>query len=147
LRGFRLGSVLRARLAQENSARGAVLRARREAEEAEERVRRMDAAVDARRAPDGGASAAAYAATLWARHALAAELSAAVAVAGELNGVTEERAADLTAAATRRLTVERLAERHAEAANLAELAAAQEEADDLTMSRNSTRNRGENRKR
>jgi flagellar FliJ protein len=146
LRGFRLGSVLRARLAQENTARGAVLRARREAEEAEERVRRMDAAVDARRAPDG-TSAAAYAATLWARHALAAELTAAVAVAGELHGVTEERTADLTAAATRRLSVERLAERHAEAANHAELAAAQEEPDDLTMSRNSTRDRGENRKR
>jgi flagellar protein FliJ len=146
LRGFRLGSVLRARLAQENSARGAVLRARREAEEAEERVRRMDAAVDARRAPEG-TSAAVYAATLWARHALAAELTAAVAVAGELHGVTEERAVDLTAAATRRLSVERLAERHAEAADHAELAAAQAEADDLTMSRNSTRNRGENRRR
>jgi flagellar FliJ protein len=146
VRGFRLASVLRARFAQENSARGAVVRARREAEEAEERVRRMDAAIDARRAPDA-ASSAAFAATLWARHALAAELSAAVAVAGELNGVTDERTADLTTAATRRLTVERLAERHAEAANHAELAAAQEEADDLTMSRNSTRNRGENRKR
>jgi flagellar protein FliJ len=134
MRGFRLASVLRARVAQENSARGAVLRARREAEEAAERVRRMDAAVDARPRLEGR-NGMAVAATLWARQATAGELSAAIAVAGEMDARVDERAAELTAAATRRRMVEKLAERHARAESDAEQAAAELEVDDLTTSR------------
>jgi hypothetical protein len=132
---FRLGSVLRAWLAQENSARGAVLRARQEADQAAERVRRMDAAIDAppRRDAPG---AAAFAAMLWARQAMAGELSAAIAVATHLDAQVDERAAELTGAAIRRRTVEKLSERHAEAERDAQQTASQLAADDLTTSRN-----------
>jgi flagellar export protein FliJ len=134
VRGFRLASVLRARNAQENLARGAVLRARQEAEEAADRVRRMDAAIGAQPRPKS-AHATAFAATLWARQAMAADLSAAIAIAGQLNAQVDERAVELTDAATRRRTVEKLAERHAEALRYAEEEAAELEADDLTTSR------------
>jgi flagellar biosynthesis chaperone FliJ len=134
MRGFRLSSVLRARKAQENSARGAVLRARQEAEEAEERTRRMDAAIGARPRPEAR-HAVAFAATMWARQAMAADLSAALAIAGRMNTQVDERAADLTVAATRRRTVEKLADRHAEAQRHADDMAAQLEADDRATSR------------
>ncbi|HEV7964305.1 MAG TPA: hypothetical protein VGP57_17320 [Actinoplanes sp.] len=137
MRGFRLRNVLRARHAQENSARGRLLRARQEAAEAAERVRRMDAAIDARPRPDSP-NGVAFAATMWARQARAGELSVAVAAAAASETTVDERAADLTAAATRRRVVEKLGERHAEAERVAEEAAAQFEVDDLT----STRNRG-----
>jgi flagellar biosynthesis chaperone FliJ len=75
---------------------------------------------------------------MWARQAMAAELSAAVAMIGQADTVVADRDGDLTAAATRRRTVEKLGERHAAARRTAEEAAAQREADDLT----STRNRG-----
>jgi flagellar biosynthesis chaperone FliJ len=102
----------------------------------------MDAAIDARPRPDSP-NGVAFAATLWARQAMAGELSAAVAAAAEAEGTVDERAADLTAAATRRRIVEKLGERHTEAERAADEAAAQLEADDLT----STRNRGGNRTR
>jgi flagellar FliJ protein len=140
VRGFRLASVLRARYAQENSVRGRLLQARQEAAEAAERVRRMDAAIDARPRPDSP-STLAFAATMWARQAMAGELSMAVTAAAEADTTVDERVADLTAAATRRRIVEKLAERHAEAERAADEAAAQLEIDDLT----STRNRGRDR--
>jgi flagellar export protein FliJ len=140
VKGFRLASVLRARHAQENSARGKLLSARQEAAEAADRVRRMDAAIDARPRPDTP-SGLAFAATMWARQAMAGELFMAVTVSAEANTTVDERAVDLTAAATRRRVVEKLGERYAEAERAAEDAAAQAEADDLT----STRNRGGDR--
>jgi flagellar export protein FliJ len=135
VKGFRLASVLRARHAQENSARGSLLSAHQEAAEAAERVRRMDAAIDARPRPDSPNSLA-FAATMWARQAMAGELSMAVTAAAQAETTVDERATDLTAAATRRRIVEKLGERHAEADRAAEEAAAQREADDLTSSRN-----------
>jgi flagellar FliJ protein len=140
MRGFRLASVLRARYAQENSARGKLLSAHQEAAGAAERVRRMDAAIDARPRPDSPSSLA-FAATMWARQAMAGELSMAVTAAAQAEATVDERATDLTVAATRRRIVEKLGERHAEAERSAEEAAAQREADDLT----STRNRGGDR--
>jgi flagellar protein FliJ len=134
MKGFRLGIVLRARSAQENAARAEMLQARQEAAEAAERVRRMDAAIDARPKPEGPTGAA-MANALWARHAMAADLSAAIEVAGRLDAQVDERAADLTVAAQKRRTVEKLAERHADTARQAEEHAAQREADDLTSSR------------
>ncbi|MCW2640945.1 MAG: TolA family protein, partial [Dactylosporangium sp.] len=130
MRGFRLASVLRARYAQENSARGKLLSAHQEAAEAAERVRRMDAAIDARPRPDSPSSLA-FAATMWARQAMAGELSMAVTAAAQAEATVDERATDLTVAATRRRIVEKLGERHAEAERSAEEAAAQREADDL----------------
>lgn len=135
MRGFRLASVLRARRAQENSARGRLLLARQEAAAAAERARRMDEAIDARPRPDSP-SGIAFAATMWARHAMAVELSIMVAATAEAQTIVDERIAELTAAATRRRIVERLGERHAEAERIAENTAAQREADDLTAARN-----------
>jgi flagellar biosynthesis chaperone FliJ len=134
MRGFRLSSVLRARKAQENSARGAVQQARQEADEAAERTRRMDEAIGARPRPEP-ANAVAFAATMWARQAMAADLSAALAIAGHRNTQVDDRAADLMVAATRHRTVEKLAERHAEAQRHADDMAAQLEADDRATSR------------
>ncbi|GII26165.1 cell envelope biogenesis protein TolA [Planosporangium mesophilum] len=139
---FRLSSVLRARHAQENSARGRLLHARQEAAEAAERVRRMDAAIGARPRPDSP-NGLAFAATMWANQAMAGELAIAVAAVAVAAGAVDERAAELTDAATRRRVVEKLGERHAEAERAAEEAAAQLEADDLT----SSRDRGGNRTR
>jgi flagellar export protein FliJ len=73
---------------------------------------------------------------MWARQAMAGELSMAVTAAAQAETTVDERATDLTAAATRRRIVEKLGERHAEADRAAEEAAAQREADDLTSSRN-----------
>ncbi|NJC66363.1 hypothetical protein HC028_17895 [Planosporangium flavigriseum] len=129
-----MATVLRARYAQENSARGKLLRARQEAEEAAERVRRMNAAIDARPKPDSP-SGLAFAATMWARQAMAGELSMAVTAAAEAEAVVDERVTDLTAAATRHRIVEKLRDRHAEAERAAEDAAAQLELDDLAASR------------
>jgi flagellar biosynthesis chaperone FliJ len=73
---------------------------------------------------------------LWARQAMAGELSAAIAVATHLDAQVDERAAELTGAAIRRRTVEKLSERHAEAERDAQQTASQLAADDLTTSRN-----------
>jgi flagellar FliJ protein len=132
-----LTNVLRARQAQEDVAKGAVMRARREADVAAERARLYEEALGSRRVPDQ-AYAGSYAATMAARHVMAAALSAAVEVAGEANGVVRDRLVDLSDAATRRRAVEKLAERQADAARRAEEAAARREVDDLT---NSTRSR------
>jgi flagellar FliJ protein len=139
MKRFRLSSVLRARHAQENSARGGLLRARQEAAEAAERVRRMDAAIDARPRPDSP-SGVAFAATLWASRAMAGELAMAVTAVAEAQTTVDERIADLSAAATSRRAVEKLGERHAEAERAAEETAAQLEVDDLSGARHRGRN-------
>jgi hypothetical protein len=94
----------------------------------------MDAAIDARPRPDSPSSLA-FAATMWARQAMAGELSMAVTAATQAGTTVDERAADLTAAATRRRIVEKLGERHAEVERAAEDAAAQHEIDDLASIR------------
>jgi flagellar export protein FliJ len=131
---FRLGAVLRARKAQEDAARSELQQARAELEAAAARTRRMNEAIDAGQVPVGG-TAAAYTATLMARQSMAAALAAARGVTRQAEDVVTDRQNDLTDAATRRRTVERLAERHAEVQRRAEEAAAQLEIDDLTTSK------------
>jgi flagellar FliJ protein len=107
---FRLAAVLRARQAQETTAKAAVLQARQEAAEAAERVRRMDEAIDARPGPgsvDGVESAA----------------------------VVADQVSELTVAAQQRRMVEKLAERHADERRRSADAAEQRAADDVSTAR------------
>jgi len=112
-RRFRLGSVLRARQAQEDAARGQVMRARRDATEAADAAVRRGEVLAAHQHP-GEDTARAVVAALTARQAMAASLSAA----RQLHLLAEQhvthRSEELTEAAKRRRTVEKLAERHAE---------------------------------
>jgi flagellar protein FliJ len=112
-KGFRLKSVLRARQAQEDAARGAVVRARHAAADAADAAVRRGEVLAAHQTPNED-TARAVVAALTARQAMAASLSAA----RQLQRMAEEhvmvRADELTEAARRRRTVEKLAERHAE---------------------------------
>ncbi|MET7420648.1 cell envelope biogenesis protein TolA [Dactylosporangium sp. NPDC005555] len=109
--GFRLGAVLRARKAQEDAAKAAVVRARGEAASAHATVHARERDLDGRRVPDG-ASSAAFAATLMARQATATALSAAIGAASLADETIKERLDDLTDAAVQRRTIEKLQERH-----------------------------------
>ncbi|MEV4514912.1 cell envelope biogenesis protein TolA [Dactylosporangium sp. NPDC049525] len=109
--GFRLGAVLRARKAQEDAAKAAVVRARGEATAAHGSVHARERDLDGRRVPDG-ASSAAFAATLMARQAIAGALSTAIGVASLADETVQDRLDDLTDAAVQRRTIEKLQERH-----------------------------------
>src|SRR3954447_11917350 len=111
-RGFRLASVLRARQAQEDAARGEVLRARQGAAQAAEDVQVRDRALAAHQPIDED-TARALVAALTARQAMAASLALARQLAALAEAKVAERNEELTAAAQRRRTVEKLAERHA----------------------------------
>jgi flagellar export protein FliJ len=131
---FRLASVLRARQVQEDAARGAVVRARAEAEAAE--VQAADRAEQlAGYTAQLSGNPRAFIASLCARQSLAAEISATQALAAQARGVVGERLTEFTAASIRRAGVEKLAERHAAATRAAEEAAAQRELDDLASTR------------
>jgi flagellar biosynthesis chaperone FliJ len=112
-RGFRLASVLRARQAQEDTARGEVLRARVGAAQAAHAADARDHSLVEHRVPNADTSHAVIAA-LTARQAMAASL----AVARQLQALAElrvvEHTGELTEAARRRRSVEKLAERHAD---------------------------------
>jgi flagellar FliJ protein len=133
-RRFRLASVLRARQAQENAAKGAVVRSRATARAAaDERDQRARSLAD-RAGPDAG-PANWYMAALAAGQALAAELSEAARLAEEEADVVRERMTDLTDAAVRRRTVETLADRHTAAVRKAEADAGQRVIDELAATR------------
>ena len=129
-RGFRLAGVLRARQAQEDAARGEVLRARRGAAQAAEAVEVRDRTLATHQVPDED-TARALVAALTARQAMAASLSAA----RQLHLLAEQHATgrteELTEAARRRRTVEKLAERHAEQRRQREQHAEQSALDEL----------------
>jgi flagellar export protein FliJ len=129
--GFRLGAVLRARKAQEDAAKAAVVRARNDAATAHSAVRARNDDLDRRRAPDAATSAA-FAATLSARQAIASALSAAVGVAQLADDTVKERLDDLTDAAVQRRTIEKLQERHDLTRKRTEAAAEAKAVDDLT---------------
>lgn len=112
-KGFRLKSVLRARQAQEDAARGEVLRARRAAADAADAAVKRGEVLAAHQAPSED-TARAVVAALTARQAMAAGLSAARALHRMAEEHVTVRAEELTEAAKRRRTVEKLAERHAE---------------------------------
>ncbi|WP_432830393.1 cell envelope biogenesis protein TolA [Dactylosporangium sp. CA-092794] len=129
--GFRLGAVLRARKAQEDIAKAAVVRARADAAEAVQRVRARERDLDGRRVPDA-ASSAAFAATLTARQALAGELAAAIGLRRLADTSVEERMNELVDAAVQRRTIEKLQERHDATRKRTEAAAEARAVDDIT---------------
>lgn len=136
-RRFRLASVLRARQAQEQLAKGAIVRARAAAASAAARRAEREQALTGQPQLDGG-PAAWYAAALAARQAMAGELSAATRLAAEATDEVADRAGDLTAAAIRRRSIEALADRHAAAAEHAEQAASQRALDEVAATRRPT---------
>ncbi|GGM60976.1 cell envelope biogenesis protein TolA [Dactylosporangium sucinum] len=131
--GFRLAAVLRARKAQEDAAKTAVVRARADASAAVEAVRARERDLDGRSVPLRSTSAA-FAATLTARQAIAGELAAAIGVRRLADESVEERMAELTAAAVQRRTIEKLQERHDATRKRTRDAAEAKAADDLTTS-------------
>jgi flagellar FliJ protein len=140
-RRFRLGPVLRARQAQEDLSRSAVIQSRVEAESAAALVKRRRLDLTGADAPDEG-TARAMVASMVARQSLAAGLFAASRLADEAAGQVAERQAELAEAAKRRRAVELLAERHAAAVKAHELAVDQREIDELavtTKARNAAR--------
>jgi flagellar FliJ protein len=133
---FRLAAVLRARHAQEDAAKAAVVRARADAEAALLRARAIERDLDGREVP-GASTAVAFCATMSARSAMAGELHAAIGVTELANEAVEERMRDLTDAAVQRRTLEKLEERHAAARKHAEDKADEKAVDDLTTAAHS----------
>ena len=110
---FRLGPVLRARQAQEDAARGEVIRSRAEIREAQQLVKRRQLDLAGADAPTEG-TARAMVASMVARQSLAAGLSGAHRMVADAEELTQEKIAQLADAAKRRRAVEMMAERHAE---------------------------------
>jgi flagellar protein FliJ len=138
---FRLGPVLRARQAQEDAARGAVIRSRAQVREAQQLVKRRQLELAGADAPTEG-TARAMVASMVARQSLAAGLSGAHHLVTDAEGLTREKIAQLADAAKRRRAVEMMAERHAETVRRQDLARDQADLDELavtTKARNAAR--------
>lgn len=131
-RMFRLGPVLRARKAQEDVARGAVVQSRAEVRDAAAMVKRRQLELAGADAPSEG-TARAMVASMVARQSLAATLSGAHQLVADAEEQTRERVAELADAAKRRRAVESMAERHAEAVRLHDLAVDQANLDELAV--------------
>jgi flagellar protein FliJ len=131
-RFFRLGPVLRARKAQEDSARGAVTASRAEIRGAQALVKRRALDLTGSDAPTEG-TARAMVASLVARQSLAATLSGAHRMVAEAEDVTREKIAELADAAKRRRAVEIMAERHAETVRVHDLKTEQNDLDELAV--------------
>jgi flagellar protein FliJ len=129
-RNFRLSSLLRARQVQEDVAKSAVSRASTAKETARRAAAAGEAALRATSPPPAG-TANAVVAAIAAQRAMAAGLAAAWQVAQASDEHHAERLDELAVAATRRRAVERLAERHAEDVQRADLAAEQRAIDEI----------------
>jgi flagellar FliJ protein len=129
---FRLGPVLRARKAQEDSARGAVVQSRAEIRAAHQLVKRRQLDLAGADAPTEG-TARAMVASMVARQSLAASLSGANRMVTDAEEITREKAAELADAAKRRRAVEKMAERHAETVRKHDLATDQSNLDELAV--------------
>jgi flagellar FliJ protein len=129
---FRLGSVLRARKAQEDSARGAVNVSRAEIRDAQALVKRRSLDLAGADAPTEG-TARAMVASMVARQSLAASLSGAHQMVADAQDLTREKIAELADAAKRRRAVELMAERHAETVRIHDLKTDQANLDELTI--------------
>lgn len=128
-RQFRLGTVLRARQAQKDAARGAVMLARAEvAKAAREAEARQDAL---RNAVPGAVSARALSMSLSLRRMQAARVMEARAETEQAEQVVTERLAEWGEAAGRHRSVERLAERHQDRLRRADEEVEQKVIDDL----------------
>jgi flagellar FliJ protein len=129
-RGFRLSSLLRAREAQEDVATGAVARARRAQEAARRAAAAGETALHDTALPLTG-TAHAIIAAISAQRAMAAGLVAARQTVLDSERHHAESMTELAAAAARRRTVERLAERHSEDLKRADLVAEQRAIDEI----------------
>jgi len=138
---FRLGPVLRARKAQEDAAKGAVIQSRQEIRDAQALVRRRALDLAGADAPTEG-TARAMVASMVARQSLAAGLTGAHRMVADAEELTREKVAELADAAKRRRAVEMMAERHAETVRRHDLATDQANLDELavtTKARNAAR--------
>ncbi|WP_244876380.1 flagellar export protein FliJ [Winogradskya consettensis] len=131
-RMFRLGPVLRARKAQEDAARGAVIQSRQEIRDAQALVKRRQLDLAGADAPSEG-TARAMVASMVARQSLAATLSGAHKLVDEAEERTREKVAELADAAKRRRAVEMMAERHAETIKHLDLATEQNNLDEIAV--------------
>ncbi|WP_433827446.1 cell envelope biogenesis protein TolA [Actinoplanes sp. CA-015351] len=129
---FRLGPVLRARKAQEDAARGAVIQSRAEIREAEALLKRRRLELTGADAPTEG-TARAMVASLVARQSLAAGLFSAQRMVTDAEDLEREKIAALTEAAKKRRAVEMMAERHAEAVRDHDLRVDQANLDELAV--------------
>ncbi|WP_306204027.1 flagellar export protein FliJ [Actinoplanes sp. RD1] len=138
---FRLGPVLRARKAQEDAARGALIQSRQEIREAQQLVKRRQLDLAGADAPTEG-TARAMVASMVARQSLAATLSGAHKLVDEAEERTREKVAELADAAKRRRAVEMLSERHAETVKRHDATVEQNNIDEIavtTKARNAAR--------
>ena len=131
-RMFRLGPVLRARKAQEDAAKGAVLQSRQEIREAQALVKRRQLDLAGADAPTEG-TARAMVASMVARQSMAATLSGAHRMVAGAEELHLEKQAELADAAKRHRAVERMAERHAEAVRAHDLRTEQLNVDEMAV--------------
>jgi flagellar protein FliJ len=129
---FRLGPVLRARQAQEDAARGAVIQSRQEIREAQALVKRRALDLAGADAPTEG-TARAMVASIVARQSLAAGLTGAHRMVADAEELTREKVAELADAAKRRRAVEMMSERHAETVRRHDLQTDQANLDELAV--------------
>jgi flagellar biosynthesis chaperone FliJ len=131
-RQFRLGTVLRARQAQEDAARSRVVNARQLAARAAAEAATEDARLRAHDMPDAGTGRSLVAAIVAAR-CMAADLAAANGLAEEAQERTTQRIGELVETARARRTMELLAEAHGVARRQFETAADQRMLDELAV--------------
>lgn len=129
---FRLGPVLRARKAQEDAARGAVIQSRQEIRDAQAMAKRRALDLAGADAPAEG-TARAMVASMVARQSLAAGLSGAHRMVADAEELTREKVAALADAAKRRRAVEMMAERHAETVRHHDIRTDQANLDELAV--------------
>jgi len=129
---FRLGPVLRARKAQEDAAKGAVIQSRQEIRDAQALVKRRQLDLAGADAPTEG-TARAMVASMVARQSMAATLSGAHRMVADAEELAREKQADLADAAKRRRAVEMMAERHAEAVRAHDLKTEQNNVDEMAV--------------
>lgn len=129
---FRLAPVLRARKAQEDAARGAVIQSRADIRDAEAMVKRRKLDLVGADAPSEG-SARAMVAALVARQSLAAGLFDAQRMVTDAEEVERQRMAALADASKRRRAVELMAERHAATVKAHDLRTDQASLDELAV--------------
>jgi flagellar export protein FliJ len=130
---FRLGPVLRARKAQEDAAKGAVVQSRQEIRQAEALVKRRQLDLAGANAPTEG-TARAMVASLVARQSMAATLSGAHRMVTDAENVFLDKQAELADAAKRHRAVELMAERHAETVKVHDLKTDQLAIDEIAVS-------------
>jgi flagellar FliJ protein len=129
---FRLGPVLRARKAQEDAAKGAVIQSRQEIRDAQALVKRRQLDLAGADAPTEG-TARAMVASMVARQSMAATISGAHRMVADAEELAREKQADLADAAKRRRAVEMMAERHAETVRDHDLKTEQKNVDEMAV--------------